>query len=197
MANRPTDPQDYYGYQPRLKLERPVVVFGPPGTQVGRTTRAMHLLAGLPLVWVDRILEHQVGMHVERLEAEQGVAARLEAEKELLTKELRPGKPKLYAVSHHTLTDPSLRALLKDAETVRLRATVPAMLEQIERDVSADAAKHWAIRSENGLDHETLKQSLRRLDADLPSGDHEVLCAGRAPMEVASDILKLLGLPSP
>jgi hypothetical protein len=157
----------------------------------------MHLLSGLPLVWVDRVLEHQVGMHVERLEAEQGVAARLEAEKTLLTKELRPGKPKLYAVSHHTLTDPGLSALLKDAQKVRLRAAVPALLEQIERDVSADPAKHWAIRSENGLDNETLRQSLKRLDAHLPSGHHEVLCGGRAPMDVAGDILKLLGLPTP
>lgn len=197
MANRPTTPQDYYGYQPRLLLNQPVVIFGSPGTQVGRTTRAMHLLAGLPLVWVDRVLEHVVGMNVERLEAEQGVAARLEAERTLIAKELRPGKPKLYAVSHHTMTDPGLRTLLQGAQTVRLRATLPAMLAQIERDVSADAAKHWAIRSENGLDHETLKQALKRLEKRLPSGDYDILCAGRAPMEVASDILKLLGLPSP
>ena len=90
-----------------------------------------------------------------------------------------------------------IKALLKDAQKVRLRAAVPTLLEQIERDVSADPAKHWAIRSENGLDNETLKQSLKRLDAKLPAGHHEVLCGGRAPMDVAGDILKLLGLPAP
>ena len=195
MPDTTYDADDYYGYRPLMQLERPVALFGIPGTRIGRTGRAINLVSGLAFVWMDRRVEHKLGRSVQRAEIEEARVERIAAEREALAEALSRRAPPVIVLSDVTLTDPAMAdRIAKTCQLVRVEIDVDEALVRIERDVQEDARRHWTFRARCGLDHDTMREELLRLQAELPPGDMVLPVHKRTPMEVAQDFLKQRGL---
>jgi shikimate kinase len=145
------DPLDYYSHAPLVTPDRPVCLVGLPGSRWGSVARSVAMLSGLPLVWLDRGVEHRAGTSVDGVVLTRGgEAARLTHERALLPAALRQPYPQVIALSEITLTDAAMRDLVRaTAVVVYLKRPVEALLEEIER-----------VRAEPGM-------TLSRLDPDL------------------------------
>lgn len=186
---------DYYGYAPLLTLDRPLVVCGLPGTAVGRTARAMNLLSGIPFVWVDRRVEHIVGMSVERLQGPDAHARRLEAERTVLDEALGQRIAPLVALSDATYDDVALAKRLEaDADVLLLHLDLDAATERVFVDAARDVRKHWALTDGGQATRETVRARLAERDVRYRHLARVVLVGDRPPLAVAQQILDDLGL---
>jgi len=93
MARRPTSgdyaaDSGYYDHHPAFALSRPVALIGFPGVEYRQVGHDLASLTGLPLVDLDRWIEHQAGQSLWQLLRDQGTVALRHLETQLLEKAL-------------------------------------------------------------------------------------------------------------
>lgn len=181
--------EDYYSYKPRASLQRPLVLAGMPGSQVGMTGRVLTMLTGLKLVWVDRQAEHILGRSVEWIDVHAGRPQRLEAEAQVIDKALLERSPPVIATSAVTLTHPDLRRRLEAAgDFLHLRLDPEEAMRRIATESEADPRRYYAIRDGQPFDETWVRARLRFFDRLLRPIEDVVEIGQRMPLEVGREL---------
>jgi shikimate kinase len=152
---------DYYSYAPLHRLDRPLVLVGLPGADVGKTARAFNLLTGIPFVWVDRQVEHVLGRSVELVHLEEGAGARIAAEADVWARVFAARTPPVVAASDVSLDDPGVRADVAARTTpVLLDVDLDLAVSRIRSAGEADARAHVALRGAGPFDARAVRAAL-------------------------------------
>ncbi|MCB9682608.1 MAG: hypothetical protein H6733_14175 [Alphaproteobacteria bacterium] len=186
---------DYYAYTPLLRLERPLALVGAPGAAVERTARAVNLLSGLPLVAVDRRVEHLLGRSVELVQLESGSTPRTETEAGVLREAVAARTKPIVALTDVTYTDDALQALVEtEMDVVLLHLDLADALERVAAEAVADRRKHYALTQAGRASPDEVRAALEVRLARYRHLARVVPVAGRAPLEVAQGLLADLGM---
>jgi shikimate kinase len=181
---------DYYSYKPLLKLPRPLAICGLPGTKVGRTVRAMNLVSGVPFVWLDRRVEHELGASVELVHVRDGLEARLAVERRILATLGDERSPPYVALSQVTMSDPDLRTrVLQSCDVVVLDISIAEAELAVQQEAEADQRKHYALLRDVAESTDTLARRLERMATWYQGIVRRIPVARRAPMTVAQDVI--------
>lgn len=118
-----SDPSSsYYDHQPTITLERPVVLTGFPGVEYRQVGHELAVLSGLPIVDLDRWIEHQAGQSLWALLRDQGAMALRALEAQLLERALTARPYELVVLGDGTLIDAdNLRRVRGTAAVVYFR----------------------------------------------------------------------------
>lgn len=101
----------YYDYGPQTILERPLGLVGFMGSAVAAIGHAMACKLGLPLLQVDRHVEHQAGMGLAALQLRSGEPARRRLEYEALARAARERPAGVVVLGDGALLSPQSQTL--------------------------------------------------------------------------------------
>ena len=176
----------YYSCAPTVQLERPVALAGFLGSRVPLTGALLSAMTGLPLVDLDRAVEHEAGRSTQRIDRELGLGSRVVLEGRVLSRVLRERPPPIIALGYDTLNDEGLLALLRAQSRLLY---IERGFDELRGAMSVDTA---AARRGHPAD----VSGLRRLHARCLGGYAEspevVRGTGRHPSRVAAEVLSLL-----
>lgn len=180
---------DYYGYAPLLRLERPLLLCGVPGAEVGTTARVITMLTGLPLTRLAHRVAHVVGESHDRALLTLGEAAVLAHERRQLEIVLGGRTPPVVALSPITLTDPRLRRLaIETTDLLHLRIDLRVALARIRTDTTSNPGKHLAVRSGGPADDDAVLARLRFLDRLCRDAPDHIDIGDRLPLDVGREV---------
>ncbi len=94
---------NYYEPGPLVLLQRPVALIGFPGVDQHGLGRDLAALAGLPLIEVDRWIEHEAGQSLGALVQSQGLTALRQLEDRFLNRALDARPPGVLVLGDGTL----------------------------------------------------------------------------------------------
>jgi len=127
----------YYDYHPTLQLERPVVLGGMPGTPYREVGHYLTSLTGLPLLDLDRWLEHQVGESLWDFVQSEGEHVLRQKEFEYLDRALLAEPCGLVIVGEGTLAQADNRRRIgESASLVYLSSAPSAAYWQVRQQIS-------------------------------------------------------------
>ena len=127
----------YYDYHPTLQLERPVVLGGMPGTPYREVGHYLTSLTGLPLLDLDRWLEHQVGESLWDFVQSEGEHVLRQKEFEYLDRALLAKPCGLLVVGEGTLAQADNRRRIgESASLVYLSSAPSAAYWQVRQQIS-------------------------------------------------------------
>lgn len=154
---------NYYEPGPLVLLQRPVVLIGFPGVDQHGLGRDLAALSGLPLIEVDRWVEHAAGQSLMGLVQTQGLAAVRQLEDRFLAQALAARPPGIVVLGDGALLkEANLRQVLTKATLVYLKLSL--------------ASIYWKLRHQALGPHPLLLQppestaELRPLLAERQSG---------------------------
>lgn len=192
------DDLDYYAYKPLVHPDRPVCLVGLPGSRADQIARMVSLLTGLPLFQVDRAVEHKAGRTIDGVMIQEGRAARLAWERQVLPPVLKRPTPHVIALSDSTLLDPALadlvRATTRLVHVVRPRqALVSEMARQNARNRGAFARLLLACPAEA----DRLEPAFAPLEAPMRNAEHVLDVGELHPQRAADLVIDALGWTIP
>ena len=154
---------NYYEPGPLVLLQRPVVLIGFPGVDQHGLGRDLAALSGLPLIEVDRWIEHAAGQSLVGLVQTQGLAVVRQLEDRFLAQALAARPPGIVVLGDGALLkEANLRQVLTKATLVYLKLSL--------------ASIYWKLRHQALGPHPLLLQppestaELRPLLAERQSG---------------------------
>jgi len=126
----------YYDHHPTLILERPVALIGFPGVEYPRVGHDLASLTGLPLIELDRWIEHQAGQSLWALLQERGPVFLRDMEARLLEKALAAQPCGLIILGDGTLIDrSSLEKVQEKAALVYFRVPLVSAYWELRRQL--------------------------------------------------------------
>lgn len=184
------DPDDYYSYRPRRRLDAPVALVGFPGSNPIQTARVATMLTGLKCVLLPRLVTHHMGRHVEGVLIDGNHEELHRTELLLLQRALAESRsPPVIALGPTTLEDPACRAFCVEHTTiVHLAIELPAAVRNLLAEMKADRRKHQHLR-DIGFDEASLA-SIHGLRTGLYDrlATHRIDVGDRAPLQVGQDL---------
>lgn len=119
---------NYYEPGPLVLLQRPVVLIGFPGVDQHGLGRDLAALSGLPLIEVDRWIEHAAGQSLVGLVQTQGLEAMRQLEDRFLTQALASRPPGVVVLGDGALLkEANLRQVLAKATLVYLKLSLASI----------------------------------------------------------------------
>ena len=103
----------YYDYDPILSLQRPIALTGFIGSGADGLGQAFSQRTGVPLVELDRWVEHRLGCSLSASALTGGEAPQRRAERELLPRALEEKPCPVIVLGDGTLLDKKLLALVR------------------------------------------------------------------------------------
>jgi shikimate kinase len=176
-----TPANDYYAYQPTIRLRQPLVVTGYPGLPFRTLAYELAEMTGLSLTDVDRWVEHEVGTSLSSLVREQGMAALRRRQATLVSRSLATSPPRLLVISDQVLLEPSTF----DA----VRAAANTIYFYSDRATLFWKTRQWT-REHGVLPHPSLPTPLER-----PQQLDGILAARSAVLQQADRTFRLEGEP--
>lgn len=184
----------YYDPHPLVTLDRPFAVLAIVTDDARRIGHWLASIEGLPLLDLDRHIEHSTGRSIWELVAHAGEAAYRAHERDYLARALRATPPGVIVAGDGLILDPSARAELnRAARWVALTSSLETAVDRLRQnahpqtgfwhptrpEVLLDAAqvdRFWARRMEAlteapariNLDHLNTRAVQRRVRAELP-----------------------------
>ena len=136
---------NYYEHGPLVLLQRPIVLIGFLGVDQHGLGRDLAALSGLPLVEVDRWIEHAAGQSLVSLVQTQGIEALRQLEDRFLAQALTTRPPGIVVLGDGALIkEANLRQVLDKATLVYLKLSLAStywkLRHQTARAASAAAA---------------------------------------------------------
>ena len=154
---------NYYEHGPLVLLQRPVALIGFLGVDQHGLGRDLAALSGLPLVEVDRWIEHAAGQSLVSLVQTQGIEALRQLEDRFLAQALTTRPPGIIVLGDGALLkEANLRQVLDKATLVYLKLSL--------------ASTYWKLRHQTAGLHPLLLQppestgELRPLLAECQGG---------------------------
>ena len=136
---------NYYEYGPLVLLQRPVALIGFLGVDQHGLGRDLAALSGLPLVEVDRWIEHAAGQSLVALVQTQGIEALRQLEDRFLAQALTTRPPGIIVLGDGALLkEANLRQVLDKATLVYLKLSL--------------ASTYWKLRHQAVGTHPLLLQ---------------------------------------
>jgi shikimate kinase len=176
---------DYYGYAPLVHLQRPLLLCGLPGADVGSTARVITMLTGLPLCRLAHRVAHVVGDSHDRATITLGETAVLAREAQQLEQALAGRSPPVVALTAITLTDARMRRLaLEQCDLIYLRLDVHQALKRIRQQCADTPSKHLAVRAGGAANDEEVLARLRFMDRLCRDAPRHVAIDGRLALDV-------------
>ena len=126
---------DYYDYHPTVALSRCVVLGGTPSAAYREVGHDLAALTGLPLIDLDRLLEHQVGASLWDFLQREGEDKLRRLENELFAKSLETSPCALIIAGGGVLVQESNRRLIKGRAALAYLSLPPT-------------AAYWELRRE-------------------------------------------------
>lgn len=126
----------YYDHQPTITLERPVALIGFPGVEYRQVGHELAVLSGLPIVDLDRWIEHQAGQSLWALRRDQGAMALRDLEGQLLERALTARPYGLIVLGDGILIDETnLRRVRGTAALVYFRVPLVTAYWELRRQI--------------------------------------------------------------
>lgn len=136
---------NYYEYGPLVLLQRPVALIGFLGVDQHGLGRDLAALSGLPLIEVDRWIEHEAGQSLVSLVQTQGIEALRQLEDRFLAQALATRPPGIVVLGDGALIkEANLRQVLDKATLVYLKLSL--------------ASTYWKLRHQAVGSHPLLLQ---------------------------------------
>ena len=136
---------NYYEHGPLVLLQRPVVLIGFLGVDQHGLGRDLAALSGLPLIEVDRWIEHEVGQSLVSLVQTQGIEALRQLEDRFLAQALTSCPPGIVVLGDGALIkEANLQQVLDKATLVYLKLSL--------------ASTYWKLRHQAVGPHPLLLQ---------------------------------------
>ena len=169
-----------------MLLDRPVALAGFLGARVPLTGAMLATGTGLPLVDLDRVVEHEAGRSLRRVPLELGAGAMAELEGRVLARVLQERPPPIIALGYDTLNDAGNRALLlRQAQLIYIRRGLEEMLAGMEQDTAA-------ARRPRPVDRAGLEALLAQCVDGYAAAPEVLDASGRHPNRVAQALLSRL-----
>lgn len=119
---------NYYEPGPLVLLQRPVVLIGFPGVDQHGLGRDLAALSGLPLIELDRWIEHAAGQSLVELVQTQGLEALRQLEDRFLFQALASRPPGVVVLGDGALLkEANLRQVLAKATLVYLKLSLASI----------------------------------------------------------------------
>lgn len=135
---------DYYSYHPTVSLERPVVLAGFFGMELGIVAGVISQRTGVSVVELERWIEHEAGKSVSELVLLEGERALRQRELPMLKRALKDTPPPLVTLSDATLTEYDARRLVMvDTKLIYLKADLEDLYQRILRGLEASPGCYW------------------------------------------------------
>ena len=154
---------NYYEHGPLVLLQRPVALIGFLGVDQHGLGRDLAALSGLPLIEVDRWIEHEAGQSLVALVQTQGIEVLRQLEDRFLAQALATRPPGIIVLGDGALIkEANLRQVLDKATLVYLKLSL--------------ASTYWKLRHQTVRPHPLLLQppestaELRPLLAECQGG---------------------------
>lgn len=136
---------NYYEHGPLVLLQRPVVLIGFLGVDQHGLGRDLAALSGLPLIEVDRWIEHEAGQSLVSLVQTRGIEALRQLEDRFLAQALVTRPPGIIVLGDGALLkETNLRQVLDKATLVYLKLSL--------------ASTYWKLRHQAVGSHPLLLQ---------------------------------------
>ena len=136
---------NYYEHGPLVLLQRPIALIGFLGVDQHGLGRDLAALSGLPLIEVDRWIEHEAGQSLVALVLAQGIEALRQLEDRFLAQALVTRPPGIIVLGDGALLkETNLRQVLDKATLVYLKLSL--------------ASTYWKLRHQAGGSHPLLLQ---------------------------------------
>jgi shikimate kinase len=118
----------YYDHHPTHRLERPLALTGFFGAGVVEVAASLSQRTGLPVIDLDRWIEHDRGCGLSALVLREGEASLRDAERRLLRRAVAARPASILALGDGALMDPeSLALVLRETDLVYLREDISAL----------------------------------------------------------------------
>ena len=142
-ATRPEPVQGYYDNHPSFVPERPISLIGFPGAEVPRVARAISMTTGLPLIELERWIEHESGKSIPQLVLEDGSAGIHDIQTELLKRALRSQPPAVIALGHRAMErQEDQRLILEQSTCFYVRRTIFELFQVLRHEVEEYPARY-------------------------------------------------------
>lgn len=136
---------NYYEHGPLVLLQRPVALIGFLGVDQHGLGRDLAALSGLPLIEVDRWIEHEAGQSLVALVQTQGIEVLRQLEDRFLAQALATRPPGIIVLGDGALIkEANLRQVLDKATLVYLKLSL--------------ASTYWKLRHQAVRPHPLLLQ---------------------------------------
>ena len=136
---------NYYEHGPLVLLQRPIALIGFLGVDQHGLGRDLAALSGLPLIEVDRWIEHEAGQSLVALVQTQGIEALRQLEDRFLAQALATRPPGIIVLGDGALLkETNLRQVLDKATLVYLKLSL--------------ASTYWRLRQQAVRPHPLLLQ---------------------------------------
>lgn len=125
---------NYYDPSPLVLLQRPLALIGFLGVDQHGLGRDLAALSGLPLIEVDRWIEHQAGQSLAALVQTQGLRALRQLEDRFLAQALAARPPGIIVLGDGALIkETNLRQVLAQATLVYLKLSLASTYWKLRR----------------------------------------------------------------
>ena len=136
---------DYYSFNPRFHLEQHCFVVSFFGTPLPTGARFFHTLSGVPVVDVERVLEHELGStlsHYERLHHREAI---FQVELDLLQR-VSNEQPSLIVLRPSTLRYRKSRDFLQRKSGIVVQQDPSVLMEQLNTIYTEDRReRYWDL----------------------------------------------------
>lgn len=199
MENDPNGPdagssdsyEGYYDYGPRVLLERLALV-GFMGASAALTGHAMACRLGLPLLAIDRMVEHEAGMSLSQLQRRRGELSRRTLELKALRRASRERPAGIVVVGDGALMAPPARALVRShMQLVYIHRPMGALTQAVATELATDPGRYPE------LGDATASGLAKLFDERKPgylAADHTIDAGTLHPQRVADALVRDLAL---
>ncbi|MED5373897.1 MAG: shikimate kinase [Myxococcota bacterium] len=181
-----------FDHGPSLLLDKPLCITGFMGARVDATAKAIAALSGLPVLELDRQIEHDSGKSIAHLVLREGQDKRRLLERAALDKALS-GRPRVIALGDGALLDPrSAVAVSQRARLVYLEWSIIELSAAVRERLAESPGRYPELP---GADHISALGLQPLLQERLPGylrADLSVPGKGRPPWALAREILAWL-----
>ena len=181
---------DYYSPHPTMILNRPVALGGFWGSQITETVVGIASVTGIPIIDVERRLEHHVGMRLQHYVDSFGLQELIALEEQELPKMIpKTGMPPLIALQPLTLMSKKNRSYLrKTTDMYYLEKSIFVLfaniLEVLDR---SDQTRFFHIPVQNPRDLSQISHLLKKFKLDCRKISN-IVEANMHPLKVAQKL---------
>ncbi len=182
--------QGYYDNHPSFVPEKPISLIGFPGAEVPRIARAISMSTGLPLVELDRWIEHESGKSIPQLILEDGGAGIHDVQSELLGRALRTSPSPVIALGHRTMERNGDRELiLAESTCFYVRRTIFELFQVLRREVEEFPARYAEFIMGPPESVQDLKSMYDEREVEFLQATYVLESAGKSCAALGAEIL--------
>lgn len=183
---------DYYGHGPLIDLDRPLCITGFMGARVEATAKSIAALAGVPVVELDREVEHRSGKSLSHLVLKEGEPRRRSLEFEALERAIT-GRPKVIALGDGALLNAKAADLVATKATlVYLEWSLVDLASSVRERLKENPGRYPELLLQDKPTALGLSPMLQERAPSYTRADFRVQGKGLPPWRLAQEILAWL-----